>query len=70
MELTKRRSTSMQGRDLIALAQQLARDAERHALLSETLARQANRLLIEGLEQLDSHESPVTGRTPRSPLAP
>jgi hypothetical protein len=41
------------GHDLIALAQKLARDAERHALLSASLASQADRLMTAGLRQLD-----------------
>lgn len=40
------------GRDLIALAQKLARDAEHHALLSASLASQADRLMLAGLERL------------------
>ena len=39
--------------DLIALAQKLARDAEHHALLSASLASQAERLMIAGLRQLE-----------------
>lgn len=42
-----------EGPDLIALAQKLARDAERHALLSASLASQAERLMIAGLRQLE-----------------
>jgi len=41
------------GHDLIALAQKLARDAERHALLSASLASQADRLMAAGLRQLE-----------------
>jgi hypothetical protein len=41
------------GNDLIALAQKLARDAERHALLSASLASQADRLMTAGLRQLE-----------------
>ena len=41
------------GQDLIALAQKLARDAERHALLSASLASQADRLMTAGLSKLD-----------------
>jgi len=41
------------GHDLIALAQKLARDAERHALLSASLASQADRLMNAGLMQLE-----------------
>jgi hypothetical protein len=42
-----------EGPDLIALAQKLARDAERHALLSASLASQAERLMVAGLRQLE-----------------
>jgi hypothetical protein len=38
---------------LISLAQQLARDAERHAILSASLASQADRLMVAGLRQLE-----------------
>jgi hypothetical protein len=41
------------GQDLISLAQQLARDAERHAILSASLASQADRLMVAGLRQLE-----------------
>ena len=47
------RETPREGRDLISLAQQLARDAERHAILSASLASQADRLMIAGLRLLD-----------------
>ena len=47
------------GRDLISLAQKLARDAERHALLSASLASQADRLLVAGLRQLE-RRTPAT----------
>lgn len=43
----------LQGQDLIALAQKLARDAERHAILSASLASQADRLMLAGLRLLD-----------------
>ena len=43
----------LEGRDLISLAQKLARDAERHAILSASLASQADRLMVAGLELLD-----------------
>jgi hypothetical protein len=42
------------GRQLISLAQKLARDAERHALLSASLASQADRLMIAGLKKLQT----------------
>jgi hypothetical protein len=38
---------------LISLAQKLARDAERHALLSASLASQADRLMVAGLRELE-----------------
>jgi hypothetical protein len=38
---------------LISLAQKLARDAERHAILSASLASQADRLMVAGLRELD-----------------
>jgi len=43
----------LQGHELISLAQKLARDAERHAILSASLASQADRLLLTGLRLLD-----------------
>lgn len=48
-----RRSSPTQGKDLISLAQQLARDAERHAILSASLASQADRLMVAGLRLLE-----------------
>jgi hypothetical protein len=47
------------GKDLISLAQKLARDAERHALLSASLASQADRLMIAGLRLLDPKQQPA-----------
>ncbi len=47
-------STSNDGRQLISLAQQLARDAERHALLSASLSSQADRLMLAGLKILQT----------------
>jgi hypothetical protein len=41
------------GQDLIALAQRLARDAERHAILSASLASQAERVMVAGIRQLE-----------------
>jgi hypothetical protein len=49
---------SRDGRQLITLAQKLARDAERHALLSESLANQADRLMVAGLKILQTGSSP------------
>ena len=51
------RETPLQGRELISLAQRLARDAERHAILSASLASQADRLMVEGLRQLERSPS-------------
>lgn len=48
-----KRVASLQGRELISLAQKLARDAERHAILSASLASQADRLMVAGLEMLE-----------------
>ena len=46
-------ASALQGSELISLAQKLARDAERHALLSASLASQADRLMHAGLKMLD-----------------
>ena len=48
-----RRSSPNNGQDLISLAQQLARDAEHHAILSASLASQADRLMVAGLRLLE-----------------
>jgi hypothetical protein len=45
--------TPLRGKELISLAQKLARDAERHAILSASLASQADRLMVAGLRQLE-----------------
>jgi len=50
------------GQELISLAQKLARDAEHHALLSASLASQADRLMLAGLRLLD--------RRPADPTSP
>jgi hypothetical protein len=47
------RGTPLRGQELIALAQKLARDAERHAILSASLASQADRLMVAGLRELE-----------------
>jgi len=47
------RGAPPKGQDLISLAQKLARDAERHAILSASLASQADRLMVAGLQLLD-----------------
>jgi len=48
------------GRQLISLAQQLARDAERHAILSASLASQADRLMMAGLKILQTPPNPAS----------
>ena len=53
----------LEGRELISLAQQLARDAERHAILSASLASQADRLMIAGLRQLEMNQADSKPRT-------
>jgi len=55
------------GQDLISLAQKLARDAERHAILSASLASQADRLMDEGLRLLEPPH-PVTSKGARPSL--
>lgn len=49
----KRRGAPLKGQELITLAQKLARDAERHAILSASLEKQADRLMVAGLRLLD-----------------
>jgi len=46
------RPQSRRAEHLIARAQKLARDSERHALLSETLAVRADRMMDAGLRLL------------------
>jgi hypothetical protein len=46
------------GQELISLAQKLARDAERHAILSASLASQADRLMLAGLKILQTRSGP------------
>jgi hypothetical protein len=53
MPQRKRRGAPLNGQDLISLAQKLARDAERHAILSASLASQADRLMVAGLQRLE-----------------
>ena len=64
------RGAPHKGRKLISLAQKLARDAERHAILSASLASQADRLMVAGLELLDGppHRA-VAARTDARPRA-
>lgn len=47
---------NVSAQELIALAQKLARDAEHHALLSASLASQADRLMLAGLERLQGRQ--------------
>lgn len=62
---TNRRGTPLSAEDLITLAQKLARDAERHAILSASLASQADRLMIAGLQQLEQpRRAPSKSPTP------
>jgi len=49
----KHRRAPIEGQELISLAQKLARDAERHAILSASLASPADRLMVAGLRLLD-----------------
>ena len=53
--LKENRRAPLRGQELISLAQQLARDAERHAILSASLASQAERLMMAGLKKLERH---------------
>jgi hypothetical protein len=57
-----------EGKDLIQLAQKLARDAERHSLLAASLASQADRLMLAGLRQLEAGKvsQAAAARVPRS----
>ncbi len=50
------------GQELISLAQKLARDAEHHALLSASLASQADRLMLAGLQKLQDAHPPAPPR--------
>ncbi len=65
MEKTPRDASGqdVSGQDLIALAQKLARDAEHHALLSASLASQADRLLLAGLERLQGRPTPTAPKS-------
>src|SRR5205809_4478479 len=64
MPQVKSRSVPLRGRDFIALAQQLARDAERHAILSASLASQADRLIVASLRLL-APSRPTPTKDPR-----
>ena len=60
--LQQSKGKPLAGRDLISLAQKLARDAERHAILSASLASQADRLLVAGLRQLERRGKTIDSR--------
>lgn len=51
---SKPRGRAQDAQDLIALAQKLARDSEQHAILSASLATQADRLMTAGLRLLSA----------------
>jgi hypothetical protein len=59
------RTSPTTGKHLISLAQELARDAERHAILSASLASQADRLMVAGLKQLERW-TPASAPRPQS----
>ena len=61
-----KRPAPLQGQELITLAQKLARDAERHAILSASLASQADRLMVAGLRLLDPPAPRRSTATPRT----
>jgi hypothetical protein len=56
------RHTPLRGQELISLAQKLARDAERHAILSASLASQADRLMVAGLRELEGRSKASSSR--------
>jgi hypothetical protein len=60
------RRSPLRGQELISLAQKLARDAERHAILSASLASQADRLMVAGLRELDRRSVDVNKSRLRS----
>jgi hypothetical protein len=60
------RPTPPRGRELISLAQKLARDAERHAILSASLASQADRLMVAGLRELERRNLNAGNSRPNS----
>ena len=62
----KRRRAPIEGQELISLAQKLARDAERHAILSASLASQADRLMVAGLRLLEPPRSSAATPKPRA----
>ena len=66
MGQAKRRRAPIEGQELISLAQKLARDAERHAILSASLASQADRLMVAGLRLLEPPRPSVPTLKPRA----
>lgn len=56
MPQSQDRTDPLRAHELIALAQKIARDSERHALLSASLATQAERLMAAGLKLLQERE--------------
>jgi hypothetical protein len=60
------RRPPLRGQELISLAQKLARDAERHAILSASLASQADRLMVVGLRDLDRRSGDASNSRLRS----
>jgi hypothetical protein len=64
--MKSKRKAPLQGQDLIMLAQKLARDAERHAILSASLASQADRLMVAGLRLLEPPR-PAAAKDSRRP---
>jgi hypothetical protein len=55
----------LRGWELISLAQKIARDAEHHAILSASLASQADRLMRAGLQSLDPPVPPAARTSSR-----
>ena len=64
MPKMNRSDAPQQGQELISRALELARDAERHAILSASLASQADRLLVAGLRLLDPPTAPAPEARP------
>jgi len=63
---SNRRRVPIEGQELITLAQKLARDAERHAILSASLASQADRLMVAGLRLLEPCPPAVSSKQRRA----
>jgi hypothetical protein len=68
MQMPTEPRAPLTGRELISLAQKIARDAEHHAILSASLASQADRLMHAGLQSLDPPPSSPSS-TPARPLS-